>query len=204
MRENTQARTSTNRNTFFFSKEKVRFPLSEFNMQYRHIHWCKAAPHPQWGKNCYATHFACFIPQPSTIPPHRWKCGFEDHWTLNLPNTSQLRKHLCMVTLCGATMKTQGSIAHNTSHLYSQLYALLWFTRNILPKCPHFQTLFLRNGMEDLQKAFSNILWLKYARGHADQGRAWKPRECPSSITFGCSEYVYNNSLFITKQTIRP
>lgn len=42
---------------------------------------------------------------PVTVLPHRRKSGFEDHWTLNLLNTSRLWEHLCTETLCWATME---------------------------------------------------------------------------------------------------
>lgn len=132
MTENTQAWTSTSRNTyFFFLKKKWTFLPQNPACNTGCVHWCKTVPHPPHEKHCYAVHFACFIPQPSKHLPHRWKCGFEDHWTLNLPNTSQLRKHLCTVTLCWATIKISVfNCPQHFSFIYSAICSALVYKKH--------------------------------------------------------------------------
>lgn len=137
-------------------------------MPHRYAHR-RETPTPR--ENCYAVCSACFIPlyHPVTTLPHRCKCGFEDHWTLNLLNTSPLWKHLCTETVL-SNYGIQCSIAHNTSHLHVSCMFSSTIKETCFQNASISRLCFYEMGCKTCIKHFSNFPEIKYAHGHADQG----------------------------------
>lgn len=166
-------------------------------MPHRYAHGCETPP-PR--ENCSAVALHASYHSPVAILPHRWTCGFEDHGTLNLLNTSRLWKHLCTETLCWATMEF--SVQSPTTLLISMFSCMLslLYKKHTFRMHP-FPVFVSANGMEDLHRALFNSPKIKCAHGHADQGkksRCLKKRDCdyPRSTngnkkaTFGWSKYI--------------
>lgn len=177
-------------------------------MPHRYAHGCETRP-PR--ENCSAVALRASYHSRVAILPHRWTCGFEDHWTLNLLNTSRLWKHLCTETLCWATMEF--SVQSPTTLLISMFSCMLslLYKKHTFRMQP-FPVFVSTNGMEDLHRALFNSPKIKCAHGHADQGtksQRLRNRDCdyPRSTngnkkaTFGWSKYILEQ-YSITKQEI--
>lgn len=92
---------------------------------------------------------------PVTTIPHRWKCGFEDHWTLNLPR---------YITITETPVSSNFVLSHYENSVFNcpPHFSFLMTIcsapeyKKQVPNAAVSKLLLLRN-MEDLHKAYFRI-----------------------------------------------
>lgn len=144
-------------NLIFYSKEKKKsclFPqIMSIQNKPGYAYWFKTFSLHEVNAMLFTLHV--LYHSPMTTMPHRWKYGFEDHLTLNLPQYIIITETPVPSNfLLGHYGNSQCSIAQSTFH-FLRLYVRLQYIRNKLSECSGFQILLLRNL--DLYKAFFQI-----------------------------------------------